>query len=273
MFCCWPLWIHLVWGFLCFLNLDVCFLPQVRKVLSHDIFKYIFCPCLCLFSFWRPRIQILVPLILSQKIRYVSSLNFFFLFCCWAWIISTTLASRLLIYFSAFTNLLILSSVFFISVIAFLARIVIFNVIYLFIEVLTLFLYTSLALDEFIYNHYFDLFIRWLIFVSFSSFSKILSCSCVRNIFLSPHFAWLCMFVSMLWGPEANPTTTSPPPRSSKWGIPWCFLFWAVCSFLFHWILAFVDKLVCGASPPPIPGRSCFGRVPFCLRLPVACCR
>lgn len=32
---CWPLWAHRVWNTLCFLDLDVCFHPQIRKVFNH----------------------------------------------------------------------------------------------------------------------------------------------------------------------------------------------------------------------------------------------
>ena len=44
----------ILFGTLCFLDLDVCFLPQVREVFSYYLFKYSLCPFLSLFFFWDP---------------------------------------------------------------------------------------------------------------------------------------------------------------------------------------------------------------------------
>ena len=47
---CRPVWIHLVWDFLCFLDLYVCFLSQVGAFFSYHFFK----KGLCLFSLSSP---------------------------------------------------------------------------------------------------------------------------------------------------------------------------------------------------------------------------
>ena len=50
-FWCGRFWVDPVWNCLCFLDLYICFLSQVREVFSHYVFKYV----LCLpFSFWNP---------------------------------------------------------------------------------------------------------------------------------------------------------------------------------------------------------------------------
>ena len=45
---CSPLWVHLVWEFLCFLDLDIYFLSQVRVIFSYYLFNYVLCPFLSL---------------------------------------------------------------------------------------------------------------------------------------------------------------------------------------------------------------------------------
>ena len=49
-----PLWVHLVWDSLCFLDLCVCSLPQVREIFTYYFFKYVPCSFLSLSSFWDP---------------------------------------------------------------------------------------------------------------------------------------------------------------------------------------------------------------------------
>ena len=44
--------VDLVWDSLCFLDLVVCFLSQVREVVSYHVFKYVLFPFLSLFSSW-----------------------------------------------------------------------------------------------------------------------------------------------------------------------------------------------------------------------------
>ena len=53
---CCPLWVDPGGDFLCFLDLDVFILPQVREVSSCCVFKYVLCS-LSLFS-WDPQIPI-----------------------------------------------------------------------------------------------------------------------------------------------------------------------------------------------------------------------
>ena len=48
---CVPLWVNLVWYYLYFLDLNVCFLFQVREVFSYYLFNYVLNPFLSLFSF------------------------------------------------------------------------------------------------------------------------------------------------------------------------------------------------------------------------------
>lgn len=43
---CGALWVHLIWSSLCFLDLVVCFLPHIRKVFIHYVFKCTFYPFL-----------------------------------------------------------------------------------------------------------------------------------------------------------------------------------------------------------------------------------
>ena len=64
---CAPFWINPVGISLCFLDLDVCLLSQVREVFSSYIFKYVYRPFLSLFSFRDPIMWILVCLMLSQR--------------------------------------------------------------------------------------------------------------------------------------------------------------------------------------------------------------
>ena len=39
--------VHLIWDLLCFLNLDIDFLLQVREIFNHNFFKYTLDPLLC----------------------------------------------------------------------------------------------------------------------------------------------------------------------------------------------------------------------------------
>ena len=49
MSCCGSLWGHLVWKSLCFLYLDICFLPKILAVFTHNFIKYTFYPFLFIF--------------------------------------------------------------------------------------------------------------------------------------------------------------------------------------------------------------------------------
>lgn len=114
---CGSLSVHLVWNALCFLDLSVCFLPQIRKVFSHYLFKHIFFPFLLLFSFWNPYNADIGALNVVPGVPYtILIFKTLFSFCCSVWVISTVLSSRLLIYPYVLTKLLsIPSNLFFIS--------------------------------------------------------------------------------------------------------------------------------------------------------------
>lgn len=98
-------------GLLCFRNLNVCFLSQVRKIFS-NYFSYKFSVSFSLFLFWNSynsNVSMLNIVPMSLKISFF--LNYFFLFA-----ILTTLFFRYLIHSSVLINLmLILCSVFFFS--------------------------------------------------------------------------------------------------------------------------------------------------------------
>ena len=71
--CCGYLWIHLFYNSLFFLDLDVCFLIQVRKLFSHYSSKFI--PFSVSSPFGIPIISMFVTLMFSQK-----SKNYFYYF-------------------------------------------------------------------------------------------------------------------------------------------------------------------------------------------------
>ena len=75
---CGPFCVDPVWNSLCFLNLDVCSLSQVREVFSYYVFKYVLCLFLSSPS-WIPIMWMLVQLMLSQWSLKLSS----FLFSLW----------------------------------------------------------------------------------------------------------------------------------------------------------------------------------------------
>ena len=98
-------------GLSVFVYLDVCFLPQVRKVFSYISSNKFSVP----FSFSSPSGTPIV-LMFSQMSLKLSSL-FFILFSifCSAWMISTILSSSLLICSSVSSNLMLISSIFFLN--------------------------------------------------------------------------------------------------------------------------------------------------------------
>ena len=79
MFWYGPLWVDPVWDSLCFLDLDVCFLPQVRNVFSYYVFTYVFCPFLS-SPFGTPIMQMLVHLLSQKSLKLLSFFLFFFPF-------------------------------------------------------------------------------------------------------------------------------------------------------------------------------------------------
>ena len=93
----------ILFGTLCALNLDVCFLPQVREVLSYYVSNFS-------LSSRTPRVQMLIYLMLSQRSLKVSSfLKILFPFFSIAWEIFTTLYSSSLIWSSVLSDLLFIS--------------------------------------------------------------------------------------------------------------------------------------------------------------------
>lgn len=118
------------------------------------------------------------------------------------WVISTTLASRLLIRSSVSSNFLIPSGVFSFKLLYSSSLINSFFYIFqLFVEVHTVFTHPSPEFDEHPYDHYFiTLNFLWVDFVPipFSSFfSGFISLVCLEHIPFSPHFAYISVFVSM----------------------------------------------------------------------------
>ena len=74
---CVPPWVYPAWDSLCFLDLVDYFLSHIRKAFSYYLFKYFLRSFLSLFSFWNPIMQMLVPLMLSQRSLRLSSFFFF----------------------------------------------------------------------------------------------------------------------------------------------------------------------------------------------------
>ena len=114
------MWISLVppWDSLCFLDLNICFLPQAKGIFSHYFFKCIFCPFLALFSSGTPIMQTSGHLILPQ--RFLKSIFLFKIFSFLSpggWF--PVLSSWLLTHSSVASNLLLTPSVYFISCTAF----------------------------------------------------------------------------------------------------------------------------------------------------------
>ena len=92
---CAPPWVYPAWDSLCFLDLVDYFLSHIRKAFSYYLFKYFLRSFLSLFSLWNPIMQMLVPLMLSQRSLRLSSFLFILLsLLCSAPVISTILSSR-----------------------------------------------------------------------------------------------------------------------------------------------------------------------------------
>ena len=99
---------------LCFLNLDVYFLFQIRKVFSYYVSKYDFCPCL--FS---PHIPVMWMLLFQKSLKLSSFLFILFFFMLIFSDLHYSIFNSLINSRISFSLLLIPSSVFFISVIVF----------------------------------------------------------------------------------------------------------------------------------------------------------
>ena len=124
LFCCVlveSVWVHLIWGPLCFLYLDICLFFQVWEVFSRNFIKYIFHPFSLSSPSGAPIMWMLVWLMLYQRFLKLFSFYiiciYFFLFCLCDFHYSI---SRSLMHFSvSFTLLFSPYSVFFISVLGF----------------------------------------------------------------------------------------------------------------------------------------------------------
>ena len=131
---------------------------RLEKVFSYYFFTYM-SVLFCLFSFVDFIMQILVCLMLSQKpLKWYSLKKKTTLFYS-AWVISTTLSFRLLIYSSISANRLwIPSNVFFTPGIVFFSYDCLFLYFVIFAEVLTVFIYYSPEISEHLYDDYLELF-------------------------------------------------------------------------------------------------------------------
>ena len=164
--CCVPLWNNATRNSLWFLDLDNCFISQVREVFSYYFFKYFLRPFSLSSTSETPIwTQILVCLTLSQRsFKMVSFLFINFSFFSSVTMISTTLSSTTLIHFSAsFIPLLIPSSVFLFSVIVFFNPVLLFFIFYNYLfKTISSWLYASIFLLSFVYvcDHYSELFLR-----------------------------------------------------------------------------------------------------------------
>ena len=102
--------VHLIWDLLCFLNLDICFLLQVREIFNHNFFKYTLDPLLC-FSACNANVGTLKCYF--RALLGWFHLNFFFPVCSADWLFYIFLSSSSLMHSSVLLCLLfILSSVF-----------------------------------------------------------------------------------------------------------------------------------------------------------------
>lgn len=149
---------HLVWDSLCFLDLDVCFLPQISKVFSHYFFTNMFSAP---FSLSSPIMQMLVCLMLSQRSLKLSSFLKIF-FCLLFWLDNLSyFVFRSLIHLLHHLIHCWFPHVFFISVIVFFSSDWIFLIFSNSVEVLLIvFLQSSPEFSQHLYSHYFELFIR-----------------------------------------------------------------------------------------------------------------
>ena len=79
---CGSFWVQLVWDSLCFLDLHVYFLHQVREVFCHYFFKQVFNFLLSLFFFWHPHdVKVGMPEVVPKD--YFNYFGFFFYLLFW----------------------------------------------------------------------------------------------------------------------------------------------------------------------------------------------
>jgi len=104
--------VHLIWDLLCFLNLDICFLLQVREIFNHNFFKYTLDPLLC-FSACNANVGTLKCYF--RALLGCFHLNFFFPVCSADWLFYIFLSSSSLMHSSVLLCLLFIPSSVFIS--------------------------------------------------------------------------------------------------------------------------------------------------------------
>lgn len=91
---CGPLWFHLVWESLYFLDLGVCFLSWLREVFNYYYFKYVICPFSFSSSSEGPIIWMLLCSMMSLwSLNPSSYFKILFSFFCWSWVMSISLTS------------------------------------------------------------------------------------------------------------------------------------------------------------------------------------
>lgn len=137
--------IHLIWIFLSFLDLDICFLPQIRKIFS-PISSNNFSHYLSLFFFFQDSYNgNIVPLMLSHRslIKVYLLLKFFFHFAA-VWISFIVLFSSCLIHSSFLSHLLLNASI------AFFSSLITcwLSIIYFFVKFLIVLIHSSSEFSE-----------------------------------------------------------------------------------------------------------------------------
>ena len=144
---------------------------------------------LSLFSFWDTN-NANAYLVLSPRFLKPSSFlktHFFFSFCCLVWLITTTLSSWLLICSSISSSLLLIFFSFYSIVyfIVFSSSVCFFFIFSNSIGILTVFIHSSTKFLEQLYHHFLEFMLdRLLVSILFSSFSEVMSCSFVWDLFL-----------------------------------------------------------------------------------------
>ena len=108
MSCCGSLWGHLVWKSLCFLYLDICFLPKILAVFTHNFIKYTFYPFIFIFFCKGYNANIRYPRYCPKDPWNCFYFLIYFSSCCSKWVISSCLSPKLFLYSSVVPNLLMI---------------------------------------------------------------------------------------------------------------------------------------------------------------------
>lgn len=221
---CWCsfLLVHFIWNSLYSLDLDFTFFPRFGKF-SVIIYSVKFSD-LFFFSSSRTHImQILFHVILSQR-SLIFIFKIFFSFWCSVWVSFMTLSSSSLICICTSSCLLLNpSSVFFSSIFVFFSSdfcLVLSCVSFLFVKVFSVFTHSWSEFSEDIYDHYFELFIRYVTYLHIiRSFSEtFVLFFCLEHISVSS-FGFLYLFLCIGW------KSISPSPEGVAF-------FWNILFFL-----------------------------------------